>query len=88
MAPRKSHPKGIDPAFPQKNFVEASFLNKGEKDEFRDYMYGTYNINLEKFVTDDDRNQKKPSGFGHSIGQRAGKLRYSGTKGAHRIGKR
>lgn len=86
MSPRKSHPKGIDPAFPQKNFVEATFINKDENDKFRDYMYGSYNVNLNKFMTDDDRNGKKASGFGHAIGGRAGKLRLSGMKGAHRIG--
>lgn len=31
---------------------------------------------------------RKPSGFRHGIGQRAGKLRISGKPGAHRIGKR
>lgn len=74
MAPRKSHPKGIDPAYPQKNFVQAAAENHGE--DYFQYMYP-----MAPPV-------KKASHFGHSIGQRAGKLRLSGMKGAHRIGKR
>jgi hypothetical protein len=81
MAPKKSTPKGIDPAYPQKNFVKASFENKGETDGYMDYMYPGITERT-------DTLSKKPSGYGHSIGQRAGKLRYSGKAGAHRIGKR
>lgn len=80
MAPRKSHPKGINPAYPQKNFVQASFENKGEKDKFFDELYGSYPLA--------GPSPSKTSHFGHSIGQRAGKLRLSGNPRAHRIGKR
>lgn len=81
MAPRKSTPKGIDPAYPNKNFVKASFENKDDMDGYYKYMYGDYTQN-------DSVLKKKASGYGHSIGQRAGKLRLSGAAGAHRIGKR
>lgn len=78
MAPRKSHPKGIDPAYPQKNFVEACYDNHNESREgYFEYMYGGAQVPT-----------KKASHYGHSIGQRAGKLRLSGMAGAHRIGKR
>lgn len=79
--PAKSIPKGIDPAYPNKNFVKASFENKGDMDGFYEYMYGSYKQN-------DSTLKKKAFGFGHGIGQRAGKLRLSGKTGAHRIGKR
>lgn len=81
MAPTKSHPKGIDPAYPNKNFVKASFENKNDMDGFYKYMYGDFKQN-------DSTLKKKASGYGHSIGQRAGHLRLSGASGAHRIGKR
>lgn len=81
MAPKKSTPKGIDPAYPNKNFVKASYENKGDMEGFSKYMYGDYTQN-------DSTLKKKASGYGHSIGQRAGKLRLSGSKGAHRLGKR
>lgn len=78
MAPRKSHPKGIDPAYPQKNFVQAAAENHGE--DYYESLYPMYGSAAAPV--------KKASHFGHSIGQRAGKLRLSGMKGAHRIGKR
>lgn len=81
MAPRKSHPKGIDPANPQKNFVETTFTNKGDTSGFQEYMWGNYHNPCCPPA-------KKASGFSHGVGQRAGKLRLSGVKGAHRIGKR
>lgn len=78
MTPRKSHPKGIDPAYPQTNFVEAWYENHDMN--YSDYMYPMYNASPTK--------EPKSSGYGHGIGQRAGKLRLSGMKNAHRIGKR
>lgn len=83
MAPRKSHPKGIDPANPNRNFVEMSYANKGDEEGFREYMYGDY-----KYPFTNTPSPKKASGYGHGVGQRAGCLRLSGMKGAHRIGKR
>ena len=76
---KKSTPKGIDPGYPQKNFVKAYYENRGDTGEFSEYMYGGYgqgNI------------RKKSNAHGYGVGQRAGKLRYSGMPGAHRIGKR
>lgn len=81
MTTRKSTPRGIDPAYPNKNFVKTTFENKGDMDGFNEYMYGSYTQN-------DSALKKKASGYGHSIGQRAGKLRLSGKAGAHRVGKR
>lgn len=88
--PRKSKyvPTGIDPANPQKNFVEATFKNKGDDRGFSDYMYGRYDDKQGIFVNNDNRNNKKASGYGHSVANRSGKLRLSGSSGAHRIGKR
>lgn len=86
MAPKKSTPVGIDPANPNRNFVRASYVNKGDKEGFYKYMYGE--PTQDGFFHDYHFVDKKPSGYGHSIGQRAGKLRLSGTKGAHRLGKR
>lgn len=80
--PKKSKPTGIDPASPQKNFVKASFDNKGDGDGFFEYMYGGSSYYGGEPI------KKKASGYGHSIGQRAGKLRTSGDPRAHRIGKR
>jgi len=85
MAPRKSHPKGIDPAYPNRNFVKMTFDNKGDDQGFFEYMYGGNGYPGSKSTQD---GSKKASGYGHSIGQRAGKLRLSGKAGAHRIGKR
>lgn len=79
---KKSHPKGIDPAYPQKNFVVASAENHGE-DKFEALYGGTHNP-----WTQNTEINRKASNYGHSIGQRAGKLRLSGMAGAHRIGKR
>jgi hypothetical protein len=73
----KYKPKGIDPAYPNKNFVKASYENKGE-----DYYAQEY---TGFFAAKPPR---KSSGYGHSIGQRVGKLRLSGDPKAHRIGKR
>lgn len=78
--PKKSIPKGIDPAYPNKNFVKASFENKGDTSGYYDQFYG--------FPGSSGERVRKASGFGHSIGQRAGKLRLSGAANAHRIGKR
>lgn len=88
MAPKKSTPKGIDPANPQKNFVKAYYDNRGDREGFDEYMYGPSGTWDKKgnYIAPDT--SKKSSGYGHSIGQRAGKLRLSGAKGAHRIGKR
>ena len=80
--PKKSTPKGIDPAYPQKNFVKACYDNKGDTQGFYDYMYSG------SMYGDNPTRDRKPSNFGHSIGQRAGKLRLSGNPGAHIIGKR
>ena len=80
---KKSRPKGIDPAYPQKNFVEACYDNHNEdRSDYFEFMYGpsSYPQPIGR--------DRKSSSYGHSIGQRAGKLRLSGTKGAHRIGKR
>jgi len=79
---KKSTPKGIDFANPQKNFVKASFDNKDDPSGFWDYMYGS------PVSSGSEPRSRKASGYGHNIGQRAGKLRLSGTAGAHRIGKR
>ncbi len=84
MAPRKSTPKGIDPAYPQKNFVKAYYENRNDMDGFYKYMYGGAPLGPQGA----GEIKKKASGYGHSIGQRGGKLRYSGTAGAHKIGKR
>lgn len=81
MAPRKSHPKGIDPAYPNRSFVKMSYENKGE--DYYEHLYPSYSG-----FGGHAQSQKKASHFGHSIGQRAGKLRLSGAKGAHRLGKR
>ena len=80
--PKKSTPKGINFAAPNKNFVETWYDNHNEsRAEYYDYLYsGTLDPN--------NQHSRKASHFGHSIGQRAGKLRLSGTPGAHRIGKR
>lgn len=83
-APFHSHPKGIDPAYPNRNFVKMSYTNKGDDSGFFDYMYGGSSYP----GTFSDAPGKKASGYGHSIGQRAGKLRLSGKAGAHRLGKR
>lgn len=86
MSPRKSHPKGIDPAVPQKNFVKASFDNKNNSEGFHEYMYG--NLVYSPGGVHDKEPRRKSSGFGHGVGQRAGKLRLSGKPNAYRIGKR
>jgi len=87
MSPRKSHPKGIDPAYPNRNFVKMSFDNKNDPDGFFEYMYGGSG-GMYPGSDSSKEGRKKASGYGHSIGQRAGKLRTSGKVGAHRIGKR
>lgn len=86
MPPRKSHPKHIDQAYPQVNFVEACYENKNDKEGFSEYMYprGIFS----KGIYSPPDTTPKAHGYGHSIGQRAGKLRLSGKAGAHRIGKR
>jgi hypothetical protein len=83
---KKSTPKGIDPAYPQKNFVKTYYENRGDMDGFYDYMYGGGAGLYGEGGSGTTR--KKSNVHGHGIGQRAGKLRLSGTPGAHRIGKR
>lgn len=78
----KFKPKGIDPAYPNRNFVKMSYENKGEN--YYEHLYPMHSMGQSPSV----RENRKPSHYGHSIGQRAGKLRLSGTAGAHRIGKR
>lgn len=75
----KYKPKGIDPAYPNKNFVKASYENKGEN--YYEHIYSM-------FPMGGGEPTRKASGYGHSIGQRAGKLRLSGNPSAHRIGRR
>lgn len=97
----KYHPRGINPAAPQENF--ALYYSFGQKDKVPARMQGVvskwqyqdacrphpegcpYDIisaQERKFV------KGSASGYGHGVGQRAGKLRTSGKAGAHRIGKR
>lgn len=80
----KYRPKGIDPAYPNRNFVKMSYVNKGDEQGFYDYMYGMG----PSAPGWGEARIKKASGYGHSIGQRAGKLRLSGKSNAHRVGKR
>lgn len=82
--PKKSHPAHVDPANPQVNFVEACYINHRDRDGFYDMMYGPPGSMYNRFEPE----PKKASGYGHSIGGRAGKLRLSGNSNAHRIGKR
>lgn len=77
--------RNFDPANPQVNFVKATFENKGDRDGFYKYMYGDYSCGP---MGEGYNVRKKASGFSHGVGQRAGKLRLSGSKGAHRLGKR
>lgn len=88
--PKKSYPRHIDPANPQTNFVEATYLNHGDKEGFHEYMYGpSGTFKNGKYTPPPSPGQHRPAHhYGHSIGQRAGKLRLSGVSGAHRIGKR
>lgn len=91
---KKSHPQPINPAYPQENFAEAfefskkpsvrSPVDKWSYDEHmkEDSYYKKSRPKEHRLVIG------SPHGYGHSIGQRAGKLRLSGMKGAHRIGKR
>jgi len=71
-------PKGIDPAYPNRNFVKMHYDNKGDPQGFFDHMYGPSRV----------INQKTPHGFGHANKHRVGKDRNSGNPRAHRIGKR
>lgn len=82
----KYSPPPLDPANPQRNFVKATYENKGDLSGFYDYMYGSPGpccANGEGYKI-----SRKASGYSHGVGQRSGKLRLSGSKGAHRIGKR
>ncbi len=89
MAPRKSTPKGIDPAWPNRNFVNMSFENKNDMDGFYRYMYDdTRGFGTGLGGEKPKEGPSKSNVHGHGIGQRAGKLRLSGNKNAHRIGKR
>jgi len=86
VAPRKSVPKGIDPAYPNKNFVKTYYENRGDMDGFYEYMYGSpASVNG---PGGQGNIRKNSNAHSHGIGQRAGKLRLSGNKSAHRIGKR
>jgi hypothetical protein len=78
--PKKSHPVHVDATNPSPNFVEMCYRNHGDKEGYYDMMYG----GPDKFTSE----PRKASGYGHGIGQRAGKLRLSGRSNAHRIGKR
>ncbi len=89
MAPRKSHPKGIDMASPNRNFVEMSYYNKDETEEYRKYLYGDpLAFDSDDYMFRNKPPVKKASHFGHSVEKRSGNLRLSGHKRAHRIGKR
>lgn len=79
--PKKSHPKPIDMAYPQTNFIKAAAENHGEY--YYESMYGPA-----PGSSMGGGPMRKSSNFGHGIGQRAGKLRLSGDPKAHRIGKR
>jgi hypothetical protein len=84
LTPKRSkfRPKGIDPANPQMNFVKKHYDNKGDPDGFYEYMYGSV------FAGDGtDEVRKKPSGYRANFHKRDGKLRLSGAKNAHRLGK-
>lgn len=89
--PKKSCPTGIDPAYPQKNFVRASFANKNKTDanneEYYNYMYGI--PGAKRRMEGRSESEKKPHNVhGYSAMQRVGRLRTSGSGKAHRIGKR
>lgn len=84
----KYKPKGIDPAYPNKNFVKAHYENKGDSQGFSDHLYGPINGPFASPYSRNENPTRKASGYGHSVGQRAGKLRLSGSPKAHRIGKR
>ncbi len=83
---KKSTPKGIDPAYPNRNFVKTCYVNHDDMSGFYDYMYGTPEGNFG--VGGQGTTRKKSNVHGYGVGQRAGKLRYSGASNAHRIGKR
>lgn len=92
---RKSYPKPVDIAYPQENFVEAYEFNRKtsvrspvEGYEYRAHMREDDNYYKESKPKEHRLVIGAPHGYGHSIGQRAGKLRLSGKSGAHRIGKR
>jgi hypothetical protein len=84
MSPRKSTPKGIDPAQPNRNFVEMCYANKGDGEGYSKEMYPP----IGKVDTWPFRpaREKSPARFGGT--RNAGKLRVSGRSNAHRIGKR
>ena len=79
--PKKSTPTGIDPAYPNKNFVKSCYENKNDMEGYHKYMWGDMEMSM---YGENKPPQRKASGYGHSIGQRAGKLRTSGK--GHRIG--
>ena len=72
----KSTPKGIDPAYPNKNFVKTYYENRGDMDGYYEYMYprsaSIYGDGGQGNV------RKKSNAHGHGVGQRAGKLRLKG----------
>lgn len=81
-------PKGIDPAFPQKNFVQATFINRGKGDHEgwlkAKYGFGDgvgYGPAMHGYKV-----KNEPHGYGHKA--KRGKLRLSGNSRAHRIGSR
>jgi|SRR4029077_5402546 len=85
--PKKSCPTGIDPEFPQKNFVKTSFDNKGQKDEYYKYMYGDYMVDSR--MTGRQASEKKAHNVhGYKSSEKQGRLRLSGSGRAHQIGKR
>lgn len=92
--PKKSYPKPIAVAYPQENFVEAYEFNR--KPSVRSPLNGTWegrDMENNDYMKESKPKEYRlatgaPHTYGHSVGQRAGKLRLSGAKGAHRIGKR
>jgi len=82
--PKRSVPKGIDPAQPNRNFVEMCYANKGDGEGYSKEMYPPVG-KVDTWPFRPTR-EKTPHGFGGS--KKAGKLRTSGSGKAHRIGKR
>jgi hypothetical protein len=87
----KFSPKGIEIAYPNRNFVRTAIVNRGgsQADVYEEmYGWGMGVANSMPGTDSANAGRRTPSGYGHSIGQRAGKLRLSGNSKAHRIGKR
>lgn len=91
---KKSYPKEVNITYPQENFVEAYEFNKKPSVRSPGNKWDTEDAMREDSYMKESRPKEyrlirgMPHGYGHSVGQRAGKLRLSGAKGAHRIGKR